>query len=89
MFSLIIFLFGLVSGILSVPLCLSPVHRTCSHFTMHSYKIINISTLTSQMGGKCLVNSGIFYQDTCNIEWRHHQQQQHQRSLAVSVYHSS
>lgn len=54
------FSFGLVSGILSVPLCLSPVHRTCSHFTMHSYKIINISTLTSQIGGKWLVNSGHF-----------------------------
>lgn len=68
-----------VSDIHSLPLPLSHANRPCSQFTMHSYKIINISTLTSQVGGKWLVHSGTFDQDTFHIE-------QQQQSLVVSVY---
>lgn len=71
--------FVFVSDIHSLPLPLSHAHRPCSQFTMHSYKIINISTLTSQVGGKWLVYSGTFDQDTCHI-------QQQQQSPVVSVY---
>lgn len=68
-----------VSDIHPLPLPLSHANRPRSQFTMHSYKIINISTLTSQVGGKWLVHSGTFDQDTCHIE-------QQQQSLVVSVY---